>query len=137
MRKMMGMMEMTGAGASRAHRDINCRHRSVGAGGSCRQLSRVDTGVGVDEVRDSELVTLRVDDVHICAVDAADLVAPFGVGVAGNLNRERKIRGRDIRSERNIRWRPSHKVPKIKTEVGGVGINAGPLDGDGGPGSVG
>lgn len=128
---MGGMMEMTGAGASWAHRDINGRRRSVRAGGSGWQRSSIDTCAAVDGIRDSELVTLGVDDVDICAVDTANLVAPFGVSVAGNLNRVKKIRGRDIRSERNIRWRPRHKVPKIKTEVGGIGIDAGPFDGDG------
>lgn len=134
---MGGMMEMTGAGASRAHRDINGRRRSVRAGGSCRQRSSVDTGAAIDGVGDSELVTLRVDDVDIGAVDGADLVAPFGVGVAGDLDRVQQIRRRDIRRERNIRWRPRDKVPEIETEDGGIGIDAGPLDGDGGPGCEG
>jgi hypothetical protein len=128
---------MGGAGASRAHRDINGRRRSVRAGGSCRQRSRINTGAAVDRIRDSELVTLRVDYVDICSVDGADLVAPFGVGSAGDLDRVKQIRRRDICSERNIRWRPRHKVPKIETEVGGIGINAGPFNGNGGPGCVG
>ena len=131
------MMERTGAGTGRAHRDINGRRRSARAGGSGRQRSRVHTGGAIDGIGDSEFLSLRVDDVDVGAVDAADLVAPFGVGVAGDLDRVRQIRRGDVYSQRNIRWRPGHKVPKIETEVGGIGIDASPLDVDGGPGCVG
>lgn len=131
------MMERTGAGTGRAHRDINGRRRSARAGGSGRRRSSVHTGGAIDGIGDSELISLRVDDVDVGAVDTADLVAPFGVGVAGDLDRVRQIRRGNVYSQRNIRWRPRHKVPEIETEVGGIGINAGPLDGDGGPGRVG
>lgn len=127
-------MEKTRAGTGRAHRDINGRHRS-GAGG--RRRLRLLTIVAVLEFGDGELGTLRVDDVDVGAVDGADLVAPFGIGVAGDLHLVGQIRRRDVISQRNIRWRPGDKVPEIEADVGGVGIDTGPLDVDGGPGSVG
>lgn len=131
------MMERTRAGTGRAHRDINGRRRSARAGGRGRQRSRVHTGSAIDGIGDSEFISLCVDDVDVGAIDAADLVAPFGVGVAGDFDRVRQIRRGDVYSQRNIRWRPGHKVPEIETEVGGIGIDTGPLDVDGGPGCVG
>lgn len=129
------MMERTGAG-SRAHRDIDGRCRSVGADGCSRQRS-VHAGGAVVGIVDGELLTLRVDDVDVRAVDTTDLVTPVGGGLAGDLDRVRQIRRGDVDGQRNIRWRPGDKVPEIKTEVGRIGINASPLDVDGGPGCVG
>lgn len=131
------MMEMTGAGAGGAHRDINGRRRRAGAGGGGRGGSRVDTGGAIHRAGHSELVALSVDDVDVGAVDAADLVAPFRVGVTGDLDGVRKIRGRNVQRQGNVRWGPGHKVPEIQTEVGGIGIDTRPLDVDGGPGCVG
>lgn len=128
-------MEKTGAGTGRAHRDINGRRRSAGAGGRRGHGGRVDAGL--DGLGDGELVALRVDDVDIGAVDAADLVAPFGVGVAGDLNGVGQIFRWDVKRQRNIGGRPGDKVPEVEAEVGGIGIDAGPLDSHSGPGCVG
>lgn len=128
-------MEKTGAGTGRAHRDINGRRRSAGAGGRRGHRGRVDAGL--DRLGDGELVALREDDVDVGAVDAADLVAPFGVGVAGDLNGVGQIGRGDVQGQRHISRRPGDKVPKVETEVGGIGVDAGPPDGHSGPRCVG
>lgn len=126
-----------GAGSGRAHRDINGRHRSARASRSRQRRSRVNTSGVVGGFGNGELVTLRVDYVDVGAVDATDLVAPFGLSIARNMDSVNQIRRRNVQSQWEVRWRPGHKVPQIETEVGGIGINAGPLDCDGGPGCVG
>lgn len=92
MKQMMIMVvivvEQSRAGRGRAHRDINgrcCRARRRSRCSGCGDAS-IDAVGCVGHVGDEEFLGLGIDDVDVGAVDPADLVAPLGIGVAGDLH---------------------------------------------------
>ena len=84
----MAVVGQSRAGRGRAHRDINGRCCRAGRGSRCSGCSdaRINAFGRVGHVGDEESLRLSIDDVDVGAVDPADLVAPLGIGVAGDLH---------------------------------------------------
>lgn len=84
----MTVVEQSRAGRGRAHRDINGRCCRAGRRSRCSGCckTRINTVGRVGRVGDEEFLGLGVDDIDVGAVDPADLVAPLGIGVAGDLH---------------------------------------------------